>query len=484
MKVSRWLAVFMVVAMAAGVFAPAALAEDPTPTPVPIPEGVKVAGMPEVLPTQEELKAAIPPSLMEMGQGKKLRIMFQGGGDSAPAVEMKDFLKENVGLEIEIDVIPPESLREKQLSVFTAGSSDYDLMELYPTWIGEYAEAGFIENLDPYYEKYAAEINTEDFIAGAQVGFDKYQGSWYAVPYDGDVNIFYYRTDLWEDPAEQAAFKEKYGYDLKYPETWLQVRDMAEFFTRPDEGLWGFGTLALRTWWAADYWANVYRPHIAGDFQNGMVNDQGEFELDREAFIKANDLYMELMKFSPDGILNWGYPESKEALGNGVVAMSMQWATGVFRDPRQASHWDKLGCGLMPGVEQADGSIKHKPALAVGKALVVPTASENKDLAFLLGQFFASKAMQIYETNTGSGVDPNRISVFEDQRVKDVWGPLTSCTMANLDLGVPDIKVPGAAAYYEALIGELHSSWAGEQDSATAYDKVMKQWEIVREEQQ
>ena len=113
-------------------------------------------GMPEVLPTQDELKAAIPPSLLEMDtKGKTIRIMFQGGGDSAPAVEMKDFIKEKTGLEIEIDVIPPESLHEKQLSTFTAGSSEYDLMELYPTWIGEYAEAGYIDNLDPLYEKYA-----------------------------------------------------------------------------------------------------------------------------------------------------------------------------------------------------------------------------------------------------------------------------------------------------------------------------------------
>lgn len=478
-----WVTLLVVMAMLVGVLAPVAFAQEPTPTTVPIPEGVKVVGMPEVLPTQEELKAAIPPSLKELGQGKKLRIMFQGGGDSAPAVEMKDFLRENVGLEIEIDVIPPESLREKQLSVFTAGSSEYDLMELYPTWIGEYAEAGFIENLDPLYEKYANEINTEDFIEGAQVGFDKYQGSWYAVPYDGDVNIFYYRKDLWEDPKEQEAFKAKYGYELKYPDTWQEVRDMAEFFYRPDQGLWGFGTLALRTWWAVDYWANVYRPHIAAEVQNGLVNDQGEFELDRDAFIKGNDLYIELMKFSPEGILNWGYPESKEALGNGVVAMSMQWATSVFRDPRQSSHWDRLGCGLMPGVKQADGSIKRKPALAVGKALVIPSAAENKEVSFLLAHFFASKAMQIYETNTGSGIDPNRISVFEDQRVKDVWGDLAGCAMANLELGVPDIKVPGAAAYYEALIGELHSSWAGEQDSATAYDKVMERWKIIKEEQ-
>jgi len=481
-KVSRWLALFVVMVLIVGV-AGMASAADPTATPVPIPAGVKVAGMPEVLPTQDELKAAIPASLRAMDtKGKTLRIMFQTGGDPAPAVEMKDFLKQELGMDIQIDVIPGDTLHEKQLAAFTSNSSDYDIMELYPTWIGEYAEAGYIDNLDPLYEKYGKEINVDDFIPGAQVGFDKYSGNWYAVPYDGDVNIFYYRKDLVNDPKEQAAFKAKYGYDLKAPETWDQVRDQAEFFNRPDKGMYGFGTLALRTWWAADYWANLYRPYITKDVQNGMVNDKGEIELDKEAFVKANEQYKALMKFSPTDILNWGYTETKEGLGNGTVAQSMQWATAVFRDPRQAKYWDQLGFAPMPGVKQADGTIKRKPALAVGKALVIPSAGKNKEMAFLLAQFLSSKAMQIYETNTGSGVDPNRKSVFEDQRVKDVWDGIIPAASADLDIGVPDIKVPGAARYYEALIGELHSSWAGEQTSEQAYDKVLKAWKTIQEE--
>ncbi len=89
--------------------------------------------------------------------------------------------------------------------------------------------------------------------------------------------------------------------------------------------------------WAVDYWANMYRNLAQARgvaFENGLVNDGGVIELDREAFIEANDFYMALMTFSPPGILSWGYPESKEGLGNGTVAMSMQWATSVFRDPR------------------------------------------------------------------------------------------------------------------------------------------------------
>ena len=40
-------------------------------------------------------------------------------------------------------------------------------------------------------------------------------------------------------PTEKANFKTKYGYDLDAPETWKQYYDIAEFFTRPEKGLYG-----------------------------------------------------------------------------------------------------------------------------------------------------------------------------------------------------------------------------------------------------
>ncbi len=320
-----------------------------------VPKGVKVAGSPEVMPTQAEIIKAIPPSLKALGKGKTIRIMFQGGGDSAPPLELKELIEKETGLKLTIDVIPPENLHERQLAFLLSGAAEYDLLELYPTWIGEYAEADYIENLDALYKKYGKEIDVSDFIEGAQVGFDKYKGSWYAVPYDGDVNIFYYRKDLFADAKNKADFKAKYKYNLGAPNDWDQVRDMAEFFTGRQPGLYGFGTLALKTWWAVDYWANVYRNRLAADgvkFSNGLVNDNGEIELNKDAFIKANDFYMALMKFSPPGILSWGYPETKEGIGNGVVAMTMQWATSVFRDPRQAKYWDQCVATIMPGFKQ------------------------------------------------------------------------------------------------------------------------------------
>jgi multiple sugar transport system substrate-binding protein len=44
-------------------------------------------------------------------------------------------------------------------------------------------------------------------------------GTVYGLPDDGDVFILYYRTDLFDDPENQAEFKAAHGYDLAPPET-------------------------------------------------------------------------------------------------------------------------------------------------------------------------------------------------------------------------------------------------------------------------
>jgi hypothetical protein len=36
--------------------------------------------------------------------------------------------------------------------------------------------------------------------------------------------------------------------------------------------------------------------------------------------------------------------------------------------------------------------------------------------------------------------------------------------------------VPQASQLYETLLNELHASWSGDQTSAKAYDRVIKQW--------
>jgi len=409
-----------------------------------------------------------------------IHVMFQTGGDMIPAVNFKEeYEANNPGIKITLEEVPSESLYEKQMTEFLTGTGSYDLIELYPTWMGDYIP--FVENLDPFFEKYADDINVDDYIEGAQVGFDKWEGSWYAVPYDGDVVIFYYRKDLFEDPAIMEEFKATYGRELQVPNTWDEVLDCAEFFTRENfadqDQFYGIAMIASRHWWAVGYWSNVYRSY-GGEF----FDENGEIALNREAFTKANEIWAEMIRFAPPGVLNFGYTETKEALASGQVAMALQWATTVFVDPRQSKVHDRLGFTVMPGVLQEDGSIYRTPALACGKCLAIPKSAKNKEEAFKFAAFLSSPEVQVWSTVNGTGIDPNRYSVFEDPRVIEVWGDLIPVFRESLRIGKPDIKVKGSSKYYDVISAELSNLWAGQQDANRCFDNILREWEMIKSE--
>jgi multiple sugar transport system substrate-binding protein len=48
-----------------------------------------------------------------------------------------------------------------------------------------------------------------------------------------------YRKDWFEDPKEKSAFQAKYHKELAVPQTWEELRTIAEFFTRPGAKRYG-----------------------------------------------------------------------------------------------------------------------------------------------------------------------------------------------------------------------------------------------------
>ena len=90
--------------------------------------------------------------------------------------------------------------------------------------MGDFAEAGLLLPLDDYVDKYQPSWNDPEYgYAGGDTTvtlFTKYKGITYFVAFDNDTQPFMYRSDLWDDPTEQANFADKYGYPLAFPLTW------------------------------------------------------------------------------------------------------------------------------------------------------------------------------------------------------------------------------------------------------------------------
>ena len=80
------------------------------------------------------------------------------------------------------------------------------MFSIVPAWTGRLRLSGDVEPLDPYIDQYMNKADLDDYHPLYR-DLMNYGGQIYGLFDDGDTIILYYRTDLFEDPANKDAFK-------------------------------------------------------------------------------------------------------------------------------------------------------------------------------------------------------------------------------------------------------------------------------------
>lgn len=228
------------------------------------------------------------------------------------------------GVTVKVVQEPWGSFYNRAFAEFAAKGTAYDLIVGDSQWLGQGAEQGHYVELTDVFN---TELNGQALApatVSAYAEYPKGSGKYWAYPTEGDACGWAYRKDLFENPTEQANFKAKYGYDLAVPKTWSELRDIAEFFTRPDQNLYG---LSLYT--QKDYDA------ITMGYENVMFSwggdwgDQSTYQVDgilnSKENVEALEFYKELYKFVPPGSSNDFFQEALNKFTAGQVAMSMNY---------------------------------------------------------------------------------------------------------------------------------------------------------------
>src|SRR5262249_34607260 len=128
-------------------------------------------------------------------------------------------------------------------------SPQFDFIHIDSNMIPSLVSAGYLEPLDEYIEKAGFHLD----VVADYGNFMKYGGHTYGVPTDGNVHIQYTRKDLLDNPDNKKRFADKFGTELKLPETWEENLRLQEFLMEPKTDLYGSGNLRNRangvTWW-------------------------------------------------------------------------------------------------------------------------------------------------------------------------------------------------------------------------------------------
>jgi len=230
---------------------------------------------------------------------------------------------------------------------WAAKGTSFDLIVGDSQWVGQAVTQGHYIDLTDFMVSNGIDKTVTPATLQYYGEYPQGSGKYFAYPTEGDANGWAYRKDLFENPDEMAAFKAKYGYDLAVPETWEQLRDIAEFFTRPDAGLYG---LAIYT--QDDYdaitmgYENVMFSYGA-DWKDADNNVLGV--VNSPEAVAALDLYKQLYSFAPPGTNDAFFQEMNDAYMNGQAVMIMNYfAFFPVLDSDQNKFKDDTGYFPMP----------------------------------------------------------------------------------------------------------------------------------------
>lgn len=293
--------------------------------------------------------------------------------------------KENVS--VKVHQIPWSSFQDQVFQEFGRPETTFDIVVGDSQWLGRGATTGLyldltswlptatdLKALHPLALKYLAEYPTDS-------------GRYYAAPAETDAMGWAYRKDWFEDPAEMAAFKAKYGKDLAVPETWEDLRTLAEFFTRPDQKRYGNVLVTGRGY--DDVVMGFEQVLYAfggswGDFKTMKVKGA----LDTPEAVKGLEFFKSLLNHAPPGGSKLGYGEALEPFVNNSSAMLMNYF--AFFPDLAKKMGDKVGFFAMP----RQGERRFASLGGQGFSISTKVSASQQELAKKFIAWFLQKPTQ------------------------------------------------------------------------------------------
>jgi multiple sugar transport system substrate-binding protein len=409
--------------------------------------------------------------------------LTQAFPEGAPSI--KELGDKDTGITLDIVGVPNGQEFTKTMQDISTKGGAYDIYAVEWNRLGDLAETGGIIPLDDFVATHKPEWDDPErgYVNGAKGVslLNQYRGSTYGVSLDGDFQTWNYRTDLFNDETEKKAFADKHGYDLAPPKTWKEHADIAAFFHRPDQGLFGSTDLRNQGWG----YTNWYQRFVSmGSPNQFLFADDGKALINSEAGYAATLEYVEsLSHHSPDAI-SWGWPEQYGNFAGGGAAMTCAFSNlPKFLDNKAnegSKVTGKIGSMLPPGRE-VGGQLVRRSVLWLNLSASVSSQSEHPEVCYLLLQWLGSSRIYSWMTaNPGGYFDPFQLSNFADPLVRQTYHDYhMDMVRETVARTVPTINYPGATAFHNALDENLMAALTKSKTPEEAMADTERQWQRI-----
>lgn len=445
-------------------------------------------------------------------EGVEINILtFVGPQVAEPLQRRGPDFTELTGAKVNVVTVPNSELYQKALTDLATGTNSFDGFLFAPSWIVDFAPAGYLEDLTDRVNNDPA-LEWED-IAPFFRDFNSYQGKIYSIPLDGDFHMVYYRSDI--------LAQEK----LEPPQTWDDYLNVAKTLNGKDlngDGEADYGSCIAKAKAQQSYW---WITSIAAPFIQSQGTSQGAFFnttdmeplFNNDAFKRALEIYKETTQYGPPDELNLGVGDTRGLFTSGRCALTMDWGDiGTLAiDPETSKVQDKVGSIITPGSTEvldwetgqlvpcdettcpyAIDGVNHAPFASFGGwagAVNAAADPKKKDAAYAFFSYMAQPAQANADVTLGkTGYNPYRFSQLYN-RIPWIEAGMSPKASLNYLVAIEDsldspnmvldLRTPKNHDYQQVKLDEVLAQYlAGELDTDQAAQTLTDAWNEITDE--
>lgn len=367
--------------------------------------------------------------------GTVLNCAMVSGGDYEALYQKIPEFEKDTGIKVNITFKSNSFELDRQLKMdFAAKTDNYDVIWDHTSFFTQYIK--YLEPLDGYFSN----EDLRDFLPGL-LDACRRDGQLWMIPRHADISGLFYRTDLFNDPAQQAAFRQKYGRELTVPQTWNEFAEVATFFFRPPD-LYGTQFAGTEEALTGRFYEILFSS--GGEF----INDAGQAAFNSPAGVAAAEMLQSLyqQQVMPPDMNTYLWDDLANKFANGQVALYIEWHSysSYFQNPDVSKIAGRFDIARQPA---GPGGIHG--GWAGAHAFSIPKSSQNKAAAASLIKFLTNPENMYDEGKIGFLVV--RTSVWDrlihDAKSKGDPFKTKELELAKLQLS-EDFRTPPLMASY------------------------------------
>lgn len=391
---------------------------------------------------------------------EQVTLVYARGLDTTGANEklVQAFEEKYPHIKIEYREMPADTgeSHDQYVTMFSSQSSEIDVFDADVIWPAEFAQANYVLELDRFIERDG--IDMDAYFPGT-VAAGNYNGKQWAMPKFTDAGVFYYRTDIVDDP----------------PETWDKLIEMASELQGTNDTEFGY------IMQAAQYEGLITNAiEFIASYGGQIIDEDNNVVVDSPETIKAIEKMQEIVNsdFVPDNILNFQEVETENAFieGNSVFARNWPYMQASSEDESRSKVVGNVAITTLPA---GDAGV----ASALGGWMgMINRYTEHPEEAWEFLKFMSGPEGQKITAIDG-GSAPTLKELYEDEEVKNAR-PLFANPefVETLDNAVPRPVTPIYPVVSDIIQIELSRALTGDQTAEETVQNMQAKIEEAMQE--